>query len=476
MTNKMLIVDDQADVRMSANFLLSNHGFDVCEADSPSAALALLKEQSIDLVLLDMNYTSDTTSGAEGLFFLNQLNELDIKVSVIVMTAWSSVDLAVNALKSGAKDFVEKPWDNQRLLQVVKQQMKVNDLEKENQSLKQQQNESQQSNQMVFSSQAMTGLIKQLDRLAKTDATILLTGDNGAGKSSIAKHIHQQSERSEQIFVAVNMGAIPESLFESEMFGHKKGAFTDAKKERIGRFELAQGGTLFLDEIANIPLSQQAKLLRVLEDGEYEMVGSSQTKTTNVRLVCATNSDIQSLIDEGQFRADLYFRLNILEIHVPSLINRQRDIIPLAEFFLNKHGLRYSRRGMKLNKDAISKLSDYQWPGNVRELSHIIERAVLLAETELIKAEDIHFKAQKVETKTQPCLDLEQSVGIQEITKNDTIAFMPLEEAESHLIKSALTKTLGNIVESAKLLGISQSSMYRRMEKHGISKTDLGQE
>jgi len=208
---------------MSANFLLSNHGFDICEADSPSSALTLIKEQSIDLVLLDMNYTSDTTSGAEGLSFLEQLNQLEINVSVIVMTAWSSVDLAVNALKAGAKDFIEKPWDNQRLLQVVKQQMKVNDLEKENHSLKQQQNESQQSNQMVFSSQAMTGVIKQLDRLAKTDATILLTGDNGTGKSSIAKYVHQQSDRKDKIFVAVNMGAIPESLFESEMFGHKKG-------------------------------------------------------------------------------------------------------------------------------------------------------------------------------------------------------------------------------------------------------------
>jgi len=476
MTYKILIVDDQPDVRMSANFLLSNQGFDVCEADSPRTAITLLKERSIDLVLLDMNYTSDTTSGAEGLSFLKQLKELEIKVSVIVMTAWSSVDLAVNALKAGAKDFVEKPWDNQRILQIVKQQMKVSDLEKENQALKQQQNENQQSSQMVFSSQAMTGLIKQLDRLARTDATILLTGDNGTGKSSIAKYIHQQSERNDKIFVSVNMGAIPESLFESEMFGHKKGAFTDAKKERIGRFELAQGGTLFLDEIANIPLSQQAKLLRVLEDGEFEMVGSSQTKSTNVRLICATNADIQSLIDKGKFRPDLYFRLNVLEVHVPSLKKRQQDIVPLAEFFIRKHGLHYSRSGMKLSHGAIKKIVEYQWPGNVRELSHIIERAVLLAENELLEAEDIHFKSQKAETNIETELEVEQATGIQETTENSAVAFMPLEEAESHLIKSALTKTLGNIVESARLLGISQSSMYRRMEKHRISKTDLGQE
>jgi len=457
---------------MSANFLLSNHGFDICEADSPSSALTLIKEQSIDLVLLDMNYTSDTTSGAEGLSFLEQLNQLEINVSVIVMTAWSSVDLAVNALKAGAKDFIEKPWDNQRLLQVVKQQMKVNDLEKENHSLKQQQNESQQSNQMVFSSQAMTGVIKQLDRLAKTDATILLTGDNGTGKSSIAKYVHQQSDRKDKIFVAVNMGAIPESLFESEMFGHKKGAFTDAKKERVGRFELAQGGTLFLDEIANIPLSQQAKLLRVLEDGEYEMVGSSQTKSTDIRLICATNADIQSLIDSGKFRADLYFRLNTLEILIPSLRDRQKDIIPLTEFFLKKHGLRYSRKGMKLSEQAVKKLNEYQWPGNVRELSHIIERAVLLAENELLGPDDIYFKPQRNSHNNE----VKKTDNKQESTENSTLDFMPLEDAESHLIKSALTKTLGNIVESAKLLGISQSSMYRRMEKHGISKTELGKE
>jgi DNA-binding NtrC family response regulator len=470
MTNKILIVDDQADVRMSAIFLLSNQGFDVCEADSPNAALALLKEQSIDLVLLDMNYTSDTTSGAEGLSFLNQLNELDIKISVIVMTAWSSVDLAVNALKAGAKDFIEKPWDNQRLLQVVKQQIKVTHLEKENLSLKQQQNETEK---LVFSSHAMKGLIKQLDRLAQTDATILLTGDNGTGKSSIAKYIHQQSERNDKIFVAVNMGAIPESLFESEMFGHTKGAFTDAKKERAGRFELAQGGTLFLDEIANIPLSQQAKLLRVLEGGEYEMVGSSQTKTTNVRLICATNADIQSLIDEGKFRADLYFRLNILEINVPSLKNRQQDIIPLAEFFLKKHGLRYSRSGMTLGDDAVYKLKNYQWPGNVRELSHIIERSVLLAENEKLSVEDIYYKSPKTKSRT----GLEQTKEKKtSMTENNTTSFMPLEEAESLLIKSALTKTLGNIVESARLLGISKSSLYRRMEKHGINKIDLGEE
>jgi DNA-binding NtrC family response regulator len=468
MKNKILIVDDQTDVRMSANFLLSNHGFEVLEAESPHIALNLLKEQSVDLVLLDLNYTTDTTSGAEGVAFLDKLVELEIKVPVIVMTAWSSIDLAVNAMQAGAKDFIEKPWDNQRLLQVIKQQVKVNHLEKENHSLKQQQQDNQSSNEMIFESPVMKSVIRQLDRVATSGATILLTGDNGTGKSSIAKYIHQQSDRKEKIFVAVNMGAIPESLFESEMFGHKRGAFTDAKKERVGRFELAQGGTLFLDEIASIPLSQQAKLLRVLENGEYEMVGSSQTKSTDIRLICATNANIQALIDEGKFRADLYFRINTLEIMIPSLSQREKDVIPLAEYFLSKHGLRYSRPQMKIDKDAINKLIDYQWPGNIRELSHIIERAVLLAEELELTADDIYFKPQTSEIKQTT-----DSQHASQMLDSSILAIMPLEECESNLIKSALTQTIGNIAESANLLGISQSSMYRKMEKHGISKTDL---
>ena len=264
------------------------------------------------------------------------------------------------------------------------------------------------------------------------------------------------------------MGAIPESLFESEMFGHKKGAFTDAKNDRVGRFEMAKGGTLFLDEIANIPLSQQAKLLRVLEEGEYEMVGSSQTKYADVRLICATNADIQSLINNGKFRADLYFRLNTLEILIPSLINRQQDIIPLAEFFIKKHGQRYSTQDLSLNNDAVNKLNNYRWPGNVRELSHIIERAVLLAEDKTLTSDDIYIKPSPSDSKLQP--------KPTDKNENQSINIVPLEETESKLIKSALSKTMGNIIESAKLLGISQSSMYRRMEKHGISKSELGQD
>jgi DNA-binding NtrC family response regulator len=374
MTNCILFVDDQADVRMSAHFLLSNHGFTVIEADSPATALNQLQQYSVDLILLDMNYSADTTSGAEGLDFLKQLNEQQITTPVVVMTAWSSVDLAVEAMQNGAKDFIEKPWDNPRLLQIVKQQLKLNLLEHQSRVLKQQQADSQSKHTIISESQVMNGLLKQLDRLAKTDATILLTGDNGTGKSSIARYIHQQSSRCEQPLVSVNMGAIVENLFESELFGHTKGAFTDAKKERLGRFEMAQGGTLFLDEIANIPLSQQAKLLRVLEGGEFEMVGSSRTKTADVRLICATNADIQALIDNGQFRADLYFRLNTLEMNVPSLNTRKDDIIPLANHFLHQHGQHYDRSGLTFSTDAIDKLKRYDWPGNVRQLSHIIER------------------------------------------------------------------------------------------------------
>jgi DNA-binding NtrC family response regulator len=459
MKNCILIVDDQADVRMSAGFLFTNHGYTVLEADSPINAMAQLKKQAVDVVLLDMNFSLDTTSGAEGLAFLKQLQEQQVSAAVVVMTAWSSIDLAVEAMQNGAGDFIEKPWKNQRLLQIVKQQCKVNSLLRENHALKQQQSDQFESEQIIAQSPAMKQVMQQLQRLATTDATILLTGDNGTGKSSIARYIHQVSGRCDKPFVAVNMGAIPENLFESEMFGHTKGAFTDAKQQRVGRFELAQGGTLFLDEIANIPLSQQAKLLRILEDGDYEMVGSSVTKKTDIRLICATNADIQANIDSGAFRSDLYFRLNTLEIHIPALITRQQDIVVLAEYFLKRHAQRYARMSMSLGQDAVDKLNGYGWPGNVRELSHIIERAVLLAEQDRLGAEDIYYKNQRSEAPTD----------------NSKIPIMPLEEAECTLIKAALVKTVGNIVEAATMLGISQSSLYRRMEKYDISKSDLRQ-
>jgi len=306
----VLVIDDKADVRLSACFLLNNHHYQVIEAESPLQAREVITKQPVDLILLDMNYSNDTTSGKEGLDFISHLTRDNISIPVIAMTAWSSVELAVQAMKIGAGDFIAKPWDNQRLLQVIKQQLHLQSIEIENKGLRQLNNQIQGNDELLWSSPQMATLYKKICRIAQTDATILLTGENGTGKSCIAQLIHSLSGRAKQSFVTVNMGAIPETLFESEMFGHKKGAFTDAKDNRIGRFEMAQQGTLFLDEVGTIPFTQQAKMLRVLESGEYEILGSSRTQKTNVRLISASNANFEQMQTDGVFRSDLYFRLN----------------------------------------------------------------------------------------------------------------------------------------------------------------------
>jgi len=452
MSLTVLVIDDMADVRLSANFLLSNQGYSVVEADSVLQAIEVIKQQKVDLILLDMNYSSDTTSGQEGLDFLVKLTKLDIAIPVVAMTGWSSIDLAVQAMQQGANDFIEKPWDNQRLLQIVKQQIQVTDLKQQNRRLLQhQQKESTEHNAgLVWQSKAMSKLITQITRIAKTDATILLTGENGTGKSSIATYIHQLSARSQQSLVTVNMGAIPDSLFESELFGHKKGAFTDAKETRIGRFEMANEGTMFLDEIANIPLAQQAKLLRVLESNEYEMVGSSITERTNVRLISASNANFEQLIQDEKFRADLFYRLNTIEIHIPALRERAEDILPLAQHFIEKHALRYRLTDLSLADDVEDKLKAYAWPGNIRELSHVMERAVLFADDNVISAQEIVLKKQSGKV------------------NSETLPLMTFEQAEQQLLMQALQKTDGLTTEAAELLGISKSAIYRRMEKYDI--------
>ncbi|MFT5294586.1 MAG: DNA-binding NtrC family response regulator, partial [Colwellia sp.] len=447
----VLVVDDMADVRLSANFLLSSQHYQVLEADSVLQALQVIKQDKVDLILLDMNYSSDTTSGQEGIDFLAKLAKLDITIPVIAMTGWSSINLAVKAMQQGASDFIEKPWDNQRLLQIIKQQIQVTDLKKQNRRLRQHQHQQiEHKENLVWQSKAMSTLMADIKRIAKTDATILLTGENGTGKSSIAAYIHQLSSRQQQSLVTVNMGAIPESLFESELFGHKKGAFTDAKETRIGRFEMANEGTLFLDEIANIPLAQQAKLLRVLESNEYEMVGSSITERANIRLISASNANFDNLIKDERFRADLFYRLNTIEIHIPSLRERIEDILPLAHHFVEKHGLRYGKTGLLLADDVADKLKSYDWPGNIRELSHVMERAVLFADENIISAQSVVIK---------------KSINN---VNNEAIPFMTLEEAEQKLLIQALQKTNGLTLEAAELLGISKSAIYRRMEKYDI--------
>jgi DNA-binding NtrC family response regulator len=452
MSSTVLVIDDMIDVRLSANFLLSNHHYHVLEAESPLQAFEILEHQQVDLIILDMNYTMDTTSGNEGLTFLDKLFKTEANIPVVAMTGWSSVDLAVKAMQQGASDFIEKPWDNQRFLQIVKQQLAVNNLKKQNSVLRHQNNE--QSPTLIWRSPSMIKLAEEIEQIAKTDATVLLTGENGTGKSSIAMLIHQQSQRSDNALVTVNMGAIPESLFESEMFGHKKGAFTDAKENRIGRFEMADKASLFLDEIANIPLAQQAKLLRVLESNEYEMVGSSITQKSDVRLISASNANFDQLIASDKFRADLFYRLNTIELHIPPLRERLDDLMPLAQFFVKKHSVRYGGKKLTFAADVEYKLKSYAWPGNIRELSHMIERAVLLAKGDEIHADDIVIKGSSTTV----------SVG----ETGASIAFMTLDQAEQQLLQQALNKTSGSAIEAAELLGISKSAIYRRMEKYGI--------
>jgi DNA-binding NtrC family response regulator len=443
---QILVVDDSPEIRLSAAFILEDQGFSVLEAENHHYAQTMLAQNSVDLILLDMNFSLDTTSGEEGLRFLTWLSKSNFVMPVIAMTGWSTVDLAVNAMRLGAGDFVEKPWNNQRLIQIIRQQLKMAGLQVQNQKLKQQL-ESVAEQDFTWRSPAMEKLLGQIDSVAATHASILLTGDNGTGKSHLAQRIHQQSDRAANAFISVNMGAISGALFESEMFGHKKGAFTDAKENRIGRFELAKHGTLFLDEIANIPQSQQAKLLRVLESGEYEVLGSSQTQHADSRVISATNGDIGQLIDDGTLREDLYFRLNTIELRVPCLKERLDDIAPLAKHFIALHGKKYKREQLSLTPSAIKALETYHWPGNVREMSHLMERAVLLAQGSNLGLEDLHLSNRK---------------------RNNSLPMMTVDQAEHILIEQALVLTHDNVPKAAIMLGLTKSSMYRRLEKYGI--------
>lgn len=440
------MVDDRPDIRLSAAFVLEDNNYGVLEAETPYQAQQMIKDNHVDLVLLDMNYTLDTTSGEEGLDLLAWLNKNDPSMPAIAMTAWSNVELAVKSMQSGASDFIEKPWKNQRLLQVISQQLTLSGLKVQNSHLKQRL-ESSPDESYQWQSACMQTLLTQISNVADTDVAILLTGDNGTGKSQLADYIHQASQRTCAPFISVNMGAISESLFESEMFGHTKGAFTDAKSSRIGRFELAQSGTLFLDEIANIPLSQQAKLLRVVESGEYEVLGSSKTQTTNCRLISASNGDFSALIGSGDFREDLFYRLNTIEFRVPSLSERLDDIIPLAQFLIEKFSIKYKRSAPQLSACAISALLTYHWPGNIRELSHVMERAVLLSDRDA------------------PAL-MSEHLPIKANTATTAMPFMTLEQAEVSLINQAMAQAEKNVMHAATLLGLTKSSLYRRLEKY----------
>ncbi len=450
-TQRVLIADDQRDVIEALRLLLKAEGYQIEAAASPAAVLEAIAAQEFDAVLMDLNYARDTTSGAEGLDLLSRIQSIDSTLPVVVMTAWGSVELAVEAMRRGARDFIQKPWENARLLSILRTQIALGSalrrgarLEAENRLLR-----AEGRPVFIAESDAMRPVLQLMARVAPSDANVLITGEHGSGKEVVARTLHALSTRASRPLVTVNTGGLPEGVFESELFGHVKGAFTDAKADRVGRFELAHGGTLFLDEIANIPPSQQAKLLRVLETGEMERVGSSRTIHVNVRVISATNAELRQEVAEGSFREDLLFRLNTVEIHIPPLRERRQDIPLLAMHFLKEYAARYRKQLSGFDPPALQAMLEYRWPGNVRELDHAVERAVLLAQGDLVRTSDLGLRGGGREAPQR----LEE---------------MSLEDVEATLIRKALARYSGNISQAAEALGLSRSALYRRLQKYGI--------
>ena len=446
---KVLAADDQPQILEALELLLRPAGFDVDVARSPAAALMALREKSYDALLMDLNYTRDTTSGREGMEMLRQVQEIEPQLPVIVMTAWGNVELAVEAMHGGARDFISKPWENARLLTVLQTQVELyralhraRILEAENQLLR-----ATGRPEMIAGSPAMQPVLDAMTRVGPSDANVLITGEHGTGKEIVARTLHALSSRANQPWIAVNTGGLAEGVFESELFGHVKGAFTDARADRIGRFELADRGTLFLDEIANVPLRQQAKLLRVLEAGEIERVGSSHTKRVDVRVLSATNADLQIESAKGLFRNDLYFRLNTVEIHLPPLRERREDIPALAGHFLARYAARYRKRQEGFDPEAMRMLLDHHWPGNIREMEHALERAVLMGAGKSVQAVDLNLQRRDA---------------------SDILEGMSLELIEELMIRKALRQYERNVSQTAEALGLSRGALYRRMEKYAI--------
>src|SRR5213593_2397104 len=447
---RVLLADDQADIRDALRLLLKREGYETQGVASPAEALSAIESREFDAALMDLNYTRDTTSGQEGLDLLTRIQMLDSTLPVIVMTAWSSIEVAVEAMRRGARDFLQKPWENQRLLAILRTQIDLRQalrqasrLEAENRLLR-----AESRPTFLANSPAMQPVLDLIGRIGPSDANVLITGEHGTGKEVVARTLHALSSRAGKPMVTVNAGGLSEGVFESELFGHVKGAFTDAKVDRVGRFELADGGTLFLDEIANVPLNLQAKLLRVLETGEFERVGSSKTRRVNVRILSATNADLAEEVNTGRFRQDLLYRLNTIEICLPPLRDRRIDLPPLAQHFLRQHAQRYRKHLTGFDEAATQILVDHHWPGNIRELDHVVERAVLLAQSNSVRASDLGLRPGR-----------EGSPRLEE---------MSLEEVECFLIKKALARYDGNVSRAADALGLSRSALYRRLQRYGL--------
>jgi DNA-binding NtrC family response regulator len=447
---RLLIADDQPDVLEALRLLLKPEGYVIDTATSPQQLLRQLEMKDYDVVLMDLNYTRDTTSGQEGLDLLARIHSADESLPVVVMTAWGSVNVAVEAMRRGARDFLQKPWENERLLSIVRTQTELgrairrgHKLEMAGQALA-----ADGAPTLLADSPAMRPVLDIIGRVGPSDANVLVTGENGTGKSLVAQALHAVSPRAARPMVTVNAGGMAEGVFESELFGHVKGAFTDAKADRVGRFELADGSTLFLDEIANVPLGQQAKLLRVIETGEFERVGSSKTRKVNVRVISATNADLDAEVQGGRFRQDLLFRLNTIEIRIPPLRDRREDIPALARHFLRQHAQRYRKPLTGFDPAAMQVLMDYRWPGNVREIDHAVERAVLMAQGNIVRSSDLGLRGG-------------------EQAGSGRLEDMSLEEVEAFLIRKAMAR-YGNVSQAARALGLSRSALYRRLERYKL--------
>lgn len=450
---KILMIDDDEDVLLAAKMLLKKSNHQVIIEKNPNKIPFLLNNDSYDVILLDMNFSKDTTSGKEGFEWLKQIKERDPDAVVIMITAFGDVEMAVRALKEGATDFILKPWQNEKLVATISTAIKlkksyneVDKLRKAKQMLEEQ--ISQPFRDIIGQSSAIKEVFALIDKVAKTDANVLILGENGTGKELVARAIHQKSMRKDNSFVAVDMGAITETLFESELFGHKKGAFTDAREDRPGRFELANGGTLFLDEIGNLSLNLQSKLLSALQSRQVTRVGSNQSMEVDIRLICATNMPLAQMVKEGKFRQDLLYRINTVEITIPPLGDRVDDIPMLANHFLNHYAKKYRKEVLNISAEAMNKLKKYPWPGNVRELQHAIERAVIMADSATLQESDFLFSRKGTDANTTDSLNL--------------------DEVEKAAVVKAIQLHNGNISKAAEELGLTRASLYRRMEKYGL--------
>jgi DNA-binding NtrC family response regulator len=450
MPKRILVGDDQAHVLEALDLLLRPEDYQLTTARSPALLLECFASGEFDALLLDLNYTRDTTSGIEGLGLIAAIRQHDAQIPIIVMTAYANIELVVEAMRRGANDFIQKPWDNPRLLAILRNQIELHNavkrtqwLEAENRILR-----AEGAPDFIANAPAMRPVVELMTRIGPSGANVLITGEHGTGKEVVAQTLHRLSQRAQRTLVAVNTGALSEGTFESEIFGHVKGAFTDARNDRIGRFELAHQSTLFLDEIANIPLRQQAKLLRVLETGELERVGSSTTRKVDVRMLSATNADLHAEAAAGRFRPDLLFRLNTVEIRLPALRERREDIPTLVAYFLSRYASRYRKSINGFEPVALKLMLSYEWPGNVRELDHTMERATLMARSNRIEVADLGLQPSRI--------------------ASQSLDDLSLEAVESVLIQKALSRAQGNVSQAAEALGLSRGALYRRMEKYGL--------